>query len=68
VDARKEHVQQDGRIVSQGVFIVVGVRGDGRREILAVEVADTERAATYHPLFGDLKGARSQRRAPGDER
>ena len=55
VDARYEHVRQGGQIVSQGVLIVAGVRADGHREILAVEVADTESAATYHHLFGDLK-------------
>jgi putative transposase len=55
VDAHYEHVRQDGRIVSQGVLLVAGVRADGHREILAVEVADTESAATYHHLFGDLK-------------
>jgi len=55
VDARYEHVRQDGRIVSQGVLIVAGVRADGHREILAVAVADTESEATYHQLFRDLK-------------
>jgi transposase-like protein len=55
LDARYEHVRQDGRIVSQGVLIVAGVRTDGHREILAVAVADTESAATYHRLFGDLR-------------
>jgi putative transposase len=56
VDARYEHVRVDGRVVSQGVLIVAGVRDDGRREILAVEVADTESAATYEALFRRLKG------------
>ncbi len=55
VDARYEHVRQDGRIVSQGVLIVASVRGDGHREILAVDVADTESAATYQELFRDFK-------------
>ncbi len=55
VDARYEHVRQDGQIVSQGVLIVAGVRADGHREILAVEVVDTESTATYHRLFADLK-------------
>jgi putative transposase len=55
VDARYEHVRQSGQIVSQGVLIVAGVRADGHREILAVAVADTEREATYHQLFRDLK-------------
>jgi putative transposase len=41
--------------VSQGVLIVSGVRDDGMREILTVEVADTESEATYHDLFRSLK-------------
>jgi putative transposase len=55
VDARYEHVRIDGRVVSQGVLVVAGVRDDGRREILAVEEADTESAATYHALFTRLQ-------------
>jgi transposase-like protein len=55
VDARYEHARIDGRVVSVGVLIVVGVRDDGRREILAVEQADTESEATYHELFTRLK-------------
>ena len=55
VDARYEHVRVDGRVVSQGVLIVAGVRADGHREILAVEVADTESEATYQELFRRLK-------------
>ena len=54
VDARDEHVRIDGRVVRQGVLIVAGVRDDGRREILAVAVADTEREATSHELFRAL--------------
>lgn len=55
VDARYEHVRIDGRVVSQGVLIVAGVRGDGQREILAVDVADTESEASYQTLFQSLK-------------
>jgi putative transposase len=55
VDARYEHVRLDGRVVSQGVLVVSAIRGDGRREIVAVDVADTESAATSQALFRDLK-------------
>ncbi len=56
VDARYEKARVGHRIVSQGVLIVSGVRAtDGLREILAVEVADTESEATYHELFRSLK-------------
>ncbi len=55
VDARYEKVRVDHKVVSQGVLIVSGVRDDGMREILAVEVADTESEATYQELFRSLK-------------
>jgi transposase-like protein len=55
VDARYEHVRVEGRVVSQGVLLVAAVREDGRREILAVEVADTESEATDEALFRRLK-------------
>ena len=55
VDARYEKARVDGRVVSQGVLVVSGVRDDGLREILALEVADTESEATYHELFRSLK-------------
>jgi len=56
VDARYEKARVDHRIVSEGVLIVYGVNEDGYREILGVEVADTESEATYHELFRSLKG------------
>jgi putative transposase len=56
VDARYEKARVDHRIVSEGVLIVYGVREDGYREILGVQVADTESEATYHELFRSLKG------------
>jgi len=55
VDARHEKVGIGGRVVSQGVLIASGVRDEGYREILALEVADTESEATYHELFRSLK-------------
>jgi putative transposase len=50
-----EKARVDGRVVSQGVLVVSGVRDDGFREILAVEVSDTESEATYQELFRSLK-------------
>ncbi len=55
VDARYEHVGVDGRVVSQGVLVVKGVRADWRRELLAVDVADSESESTYDALFRKLK-------------
>jgi putative transposase len=65
VDACYEKVRVGGRVVSQGVLVVSVSQGvlvvsavrepDGFREILAVEVADTESEATYQDLFRSLK-------------
>ncbi len=55
VDARYEKVRVDHRVVSQGVLLVSAVRDDGYREILCVQVADTESEATYQELFRSLK-------------
>jgi putative transposase len=55
VDARYEKVRVDHKVVNQGVLVVSAVRDDGLREILGVEVADSESEATYHNLFRSLK-------------
>jgi transposase-like protein len=55
VDARYEKVRTGHRVIGQGVLIVSGVRDDGMREILGVEVADTESEAAYQELFRSLK-------------
>ncbi|MBA2665669.1 MAG: transposase, partial [Trueperaceae bacterium] len=55
VDARYEYVRAHAQVVSQGVLVVKGVREDGLRELLAVEVADTESEVTYEDLFRRLK-------------
>jgi putative transposase len=62
-------VRAGGQVTSHGVLIVSGVREDGKRAILAVEVADTESAATYMTLFRDLKvrGLRGVRLVTSDD-
>jgi putative transposase len=55
VDARYEKVRVDHKVVNQGVLVVSAVKDDGYREILGVEVANTENEATYHDLFRSLK-------------
>ena len=55
VDARYEKVRVGHRVVGQGVLVISAVRDDGLREILGVEVSDTESEATYQELFRSLK-------------
>lgn len=54
VDARYEKVRKGGRVVSQAVLIVAGIRDDGRREFLALMVGDSESAASWGAVFADL--------------
>lgn len=53
--ARYEYVRLNRQVVRQGVLLVSGIRTDGKRESLAVEVAATEPDATYQALFRSLK-------------
>ena len=55
VDARYEKARVGHQVVSQGVLVVSAVGEDGFREILGVEVADTETEAAYQELFRSLK-------------
>ncbi len=42
VDGRYEKVRIDHEVVSQGILIVMGINKEGKREILSVEIANTE--------------------------
>jgi putative transposase len=55
VDARYEHVRVDGRVVCQGGLVASAIRGDGRRGLLAGDVAATASAATAQALCRDRK-------------
>lgn len=55
VDAEYEKVRRGGRVISQGVLIVMGISSEGMREILEVRIADTENETTWSDLFRDLK-------------
>ena len=55
VDARYEKVRKGGRVVSQAVLIVAGICSNGRRELLALEIGDSESADTWGGIFARLK-------------
>lgn len=55
VDAHYEYVRSNGEVVSKGILIVKGISKSGHREILAVEMANTESEATWGALFRKLK-------------
>ena len=56
LDARYEKVRIDGTVQSQAVLIALGVGWDGRREVLAVELADRESASIWKDFLDGLAG------------
>ena len=55
VDAVYVKVRHHCRVVNMAVLIIAGVREDGYREILGVQVADSEIEGFWLSLFEDLK-------------
>jgi len=55
VDARYEKVREAGIIHSQAVLIAVAVDGDGRRQILGVELANRESRSSWRDFLVGLK-------------
>jgi transposase-like protein len=56
VDARYEHVRENGRVVSMAVVVAYGVRTDGVREVLGLDVGLSEDVALWRSFFQSLVG------------
>jgi putative transposase len=55
VDARYEKVRIDHQILSQGVLLITGISEDGYRELLTVQIAQSESEASWADVFRHLK-------------
>jgi putative transposase len=55
LDARYEKVREQGVIRSQAVLLVIGITWDGRRSVLAVELANRESTSSWRDLLIRLK-------------
>jgi putative transposase len=55
LDARYEKVREDGVIRSQAVQVAIGVNREGRRCVLAVELASRESLSSWRELLEGLK-------------
>ena len=55
LDARYEKVRIDGVIRSQAVMVALGVHWEGRREVLAVELANRESISSWEDFLKALK-------------
>ena len=54
VDARYEHVREGGRVVSMAVVVAYGVRADGVREVLGLDVGLSEDSVFWRTFFQSL--------------
>jgi putative transposase len=54
VDARYEHVREDHRVQSMAVVIAYGVRADGVREVLGVDIGLSEDVALWREFLQGL--------------
>ena len=55
VDALYTKVRENGRVRSKGLLATIGVREDGKREILGFSVADSESETSWSEFFTSLK-------------
>jgi putative transposase len=55
LDARYEKVRESGIIVSQAVLVAVAVDGEGRRQVLGVELASRESRSSWRDFLSRLK-------------
>ena len=64
IDATYVKARSEGRIVSMAVIVAVGVNGDGRREVLGMDIGPSE-AETFWTAFLRKLAPRSSRRQAG---
>jgi len=55
LDARYEKVREEGVIRSRAVLVAIGINEDGRRCILAVELANRESESSWKDFIGQLR-------------
>jgi putative transposase len=55
LDARYERVREAGVIVSQAVLIAIGIDWEGRRQVLAVELANRESRSSWKDFLAGVR-------------
>jgi len=55
LDATYVHVREAGQVTSKAVVIATGLRGDGHREVLGVDVGDSENETFWTEFLRGLK-------------
>src|SRR5580698_11466616 len=54
-DALRVKIREDGVVRNKAVYLALGVRRDGTREILGLWIENTEGAKFWMKVFNDLK-------------
>jgi len=55
LDARYEKVREEGAVRSQAVLVAIGIDWEGRRNVLAVELANRESTSSWKELLTSLR-------------
>lgn len=55
LEARYEKVREDGAVRSQAVLAAIGINWEGRRSVLAIELASRESASSWKDLLSGLR-------------
>lgn len=55
LDARYEDIRRDGVVMRQAVLVVVGISASGNREILSVDIGNSENEVEWSDVFKKLK-------------
>lgn len=55
MDAIHYHVQQDGMVVKKAVYIAIGIRTDGTKDVLGMYIGGNESAKYWLSVLNDLK-------------
>lgn len=55
LDARYERVREEGTVQSRAVLVALGINWEGRREVLAVELANRESTSSWKDFLQRLK-------------
>lgn len=55
-DALRVKIRDEGVVQNKAVYLALGVQPDGTKEVLGFWIAQTEGAAFWHRVFGELQG------------
>lgn len=66
-DALRLKIRDEGTVKNKAVYLALGIRADGRKEVLGLWIEQTEGAKFWLKVFNELKTGRC-RRSPGSRR